>query len=160
MRGWTRFLSYVHFSQSVQLRDGVNRSSVVKHKNRRLAEEGEKRDYLVKMQQIIYCAFCVPVSDGALQFVLWENKRLSWSLAKSKRKPKHMNKPWLIKCAHYLCCNKWLHISWPEVDTKAISQGDLRIKDLSQIDLFSAVCTVFFLSKVREREVKYLHTVL
>lgn len=75
-----------------------------------------------------------------------------------KEKSKHINKPRLIKCAHCVCGNKRLHISWPEVVTKAISRGDLRIKDLSQIDLFFAVL-YSLLSKVHEREVKYLHTV-
>lgn len=55
--------------------------------------------------------------------------------------------------------NKRLHVSWPEVITKAVLRGDRRIKDLSQIDLFIAIF-VQFLSKVHEREVKYLHTVL
>lgn len=90
------------------------------------------------------------MSDDALQFVL------SWSSTKSKRKIKTHQQT--STCAHCVCGNKRLHISWPEVVTKAISRGDLRIKDLSQIDLFFAVL-YSLLSKVHEREVKYLHTV-
>lgn len=73
-----------------------------------------------------------------------------WQKRKSKQISFKINKCWLqsvkrvIKCAHYVCVNERLHLSWPEIFTHTGLQGDLWIKNLSQIDLFSAILYSYF----------------
>lgn len=57
----------------------------------------------------------------------------------------------VLKRARYLCVKKRSHASKPEVLQKQFGEGDLRIKDLSQIDLFFTLlysCFSILLSKI------------
>lgn len=94
---------------------------------------------------------CKNKTDKLVLLYRWVTLLRNISLCKKKKvirkmKARRRASTWelVLKRARYLCVKKRLHVSKAEALQKQFGKGDLRIKDLSQIDLFSLFCTVIF----------------
>lgn len=107
---------------------------------------------------------CISGRQCFTNFALRREKGLGSFL--TKRKSKHSRfkiinvdfKVSNVWFAHYVCVNERLHLSWHEIFTHTGLQGDLLIKNLSQIDLFSAILYSYFnFCYQKSMSAEYLH---